>query len=162
MSPPEAAFPWFQTLPRNKVSPLLHPRLGTFVDMRLMTANCFDTLLVPRRYFFFTLHHENLVDLRSKVHESVKAFLKMQLPGVSLSLYSSISSPIHQKYHLWVSTSGWLQQLLLQVSRSSLWLSAFTCLSRCWGGNLPCKISYVRGPWKLFIFNVNRYFLLQG
>ena len=47
--------------------------------------------------------------------------------------------------------SFWLQ-CLLQMSKSQLWLSGFTCVSKFWSGGLPWSIRSLRGLRKAFGF----------
>lgn len=64
-----------------------------------------------------------------------------------LKLVHTQPEEIYQNYNLNVSNNLWYL-LLLQESRSHLWLSGFTYLFRFLGSSLPCDISSLMGSRK--------------
>lgn len=71
--------------------------------------------------------------------------------GISHCLAGSHVASRSSNYCSSVSTSWWLQGLLLQVSTSwMLYLSAYACLSRFWARGLPFNITFLMKPRKVF------------
>lgn len=71
---------------------------------------------------------------------------------LTLTPFQTHPPAMYQNYHL-SPTNLLLQQLLLQVSRSQLWLSEFTCFARFGGGNLLSELSSVIGLREVVGFN---------
>lgn len=67
---------------------------------------------------------------------------------------------IQQNYHLGVSISLWLLQLLLQVSRYQQWFSVFSFLSIFQGGSLPYDLNLLKSLRKGIDFSLLAFFLL--
>lgn len=72
----------------------------------------------------------------------------------TLSLQKFIKITISWSYHLW------LQQFLLQLSRSHLGLFVCTHLSIFWVSGLPCNPSSPMGKRKIIDFQFAKYFLI--
>ena len=80
--------------------------------------------------------------------------LRLQTPEIShFKLFYTRPNP-----HVGVPTYLWLQRLLLQVSRSWLDLSGYTCLSKFWSGFLSFNLSFLIYPREVIDFQFAQLF----
>ena len=93
----------------------------------------------------------------SKAHKSVGVSYKAKAPR-SFSFYSSPYLVFNNCQHYQLNlTSSWIKWLVLQISRSWLWFSGFTFLSRFQGSGLSANSILFRVQEKLLIFNLSRF-----
>lgn len=103
----------------------------------------------PQRIFLGSLLWEPGGVPGSKSHKSVVA---SKVSHLHTSPLVHIASRNSSKLPVKCFTSLWLQQLLLQVSISHLFLSGYTCLSRFQSCGLSCDLSFLLCTWKVVDF----------
>lgn len=102
--------------------------------------------ILQRLFFPFScqriFHWENLVGFLTAKPLTLWGAPLRQVPQdfITLMLVHAQPPPVCLNFHLKVSASLLLKHLLLQISRSQLRLSSFTCLSEFHGGTLLCNL----------------------
>lgn len=131
-------FPW-------RVGVCYGDDLGEFLDY----SSLLSALAI--RGFFSDLYHENLVWLVVVKPKHDPLPPQDWFLGLSHCLAGSHVASRSSNYCSSVSTSWWLQGLLLQVSTSwMLYLSGYACFSRFWARGLPFNITFLMKPRKVF------------